>query len=73
MCSSDLLDRLLEDVPVNAAEDLAKRVRKDAESFAATFGPEKTGEEGRPAGPSGEPLVEEANGREGPRPEDAAA
>ena len=66
-------DQLLGDVPADVADDLAKRVRKGAESFVDTFGPEKIGEEGRPAGPSEEPPAEEANGGEGPRPEDAAA
>ena len=51
------LDRLLDDVPADVADDLAERVRKDAESFAETFGPEKTGEERRPAGPYGGPAV----------------
>ena len=67
------LDRLLNDVPAEVAGDLEKRVRKDAESFAKTFGPEKTGEEGRLAGPSEDPAVEKTNGGESLRPEDAAA
>ena len=51
------LGRLLDDVPAEVADDLAKRVRKDAESFTKTFGPEKIGEEGRRVGPSGGPSV----------------
>ena len=67
------LDRLLDDIPANVADDLAERVRKDAESFAETFSPEKTGEERRPAGPSEEPAAEKANGGESLCPKDAAA
>ena len=52
-----LESRDVTDVPADVADDLAERVRKDAESFAETFSPEKTGEERRPAGPSEEPTV----------------
>ena len=51
------LDKLLDDVPADVADDLAERVRKVAESFAKTFGPQKTGEEGRLSGPSEEPAA----------------
>ena len=51
------LSKLLEDVPTDAAADLARRVQKSAESFAKTFGPEEAGKKRRPTERAGDGEV----------------
>ena len=59
---STVLDNLLDEVPTELAEDLANRVKKDAEAFTKVFAPQKVGEDGRPVDPAEEAVVEKPSG-----------
>ena len=67
------LDKLLDKVPADVADDLAKRVKKDAEAFAETFGPRKVDADGRSIEPAEVPVVEKTDGGDGSGPAGVAA
>ena len=67
------LDKLLDEVPTDVADDLAKRVKKDAEVVMETFGPWKVDADGRPIEPAEVPVAEKTDDGNGSGPAGAAA
>ena len=65
---SFVLDNLLDEVPAELADDLASRVKKDAEAFMQTFAPQKVDKDGRPIESAEETVVEKPDCGDGSGP-----
>ena len=73
MDPSFILDNLLDEVPTELADDLASRVKKDAEAFVQVFAPEKVGKDGRPIEPAEKAALEKPDDGDGSGPAGPAA
>ena len=71
--SSFAIDKLRDDIPAELVDDLASRVKKTTEAFAAIFAPQKVDKDGRPIEPTEEAAVEKPDGGDGSGPAGPAA